>query len=268
LYWVACGSNLHQIYNMLNMYATQYKGGPVPIGYSGGDVTAVAEGNNYFLWRKANGGVTTADKEILPDGTPSITRYVGLGLLVKAGLLKAGIKSNAGSGMVFYCPSSTSKDHAFDTSDNPWSPGKDNTRAGYSCRPSTNNPNPQTPGSRGTDMVCWTTKGPTVHEFAPERVDQATGRTLNEVGPMFKLAKLKNKAIVADLCSSFTRIDPAHKKGLNVLYANGSVKFVNRDAIEVQMKLIAGPVDTFSPTGDYVTDQIWFNFDAERQLYP
>jgi prepilin-type N-terminal cleavage/methylation domain-containing protein len=264
---VACGSNLHQVYNMLAMYANTYKGGAVPIGYSGGDNTAVAEGNNYYLWRKAPGGATNADKDLAPDGTPSVTRYVGLGLLVKAQLVKSGMKSAAGSGMVFYCPSQNSVDHAFDTPDNPWNPGKDNCRAGYSCRASTNNPHPETPGSFATDGVCWTTKGPTgPYDFSPEKV--VNGRTTTEPGDMFKLSKLKNKAIVADLSSSPTRILPSHKKGLNVLYANGSVKFIRDDVYHDQMRQIEDGVGTFSPSGDYMTDQIWNNFDAETQLYP
>lgn len=263
---VACGSNLHQIYNMLQMYSMQYKGGYAPIGYSGADGAQVAEANNYYLWRKANGGAAVADDEILPDGTHSITRYVGLGFLVKAKLLKAGIKSNAGSGMVFYCPSSTSIDHAFDTPDNPWNPGKDNCRSGYSCRGSTNNDavSAANPGSVASDGVCWTTKG----LFAPEKVT-ACHASSTVAGTMFKLAGLKNRAIVSDLCSSPTRVDPAHKKGLNVLYANGSVKFVLRDAVQVQMNKIAAGQDVFNQpvANEYLTDQIWNNFDAEKQLY-
>ena len=49
---------------------------------------------------------------------------------------------------------------------------------------------------------------------------------------MFKLAKLKNRAIVADVMSSVTRIKPAHDKGINVLYAHGGAQWVHYDAFK------------------------------------
>lgn len=263
---VSCGSNLHQIYNMLQMYSNQYKGGTVPVGYSGGDVTQVAEASNYYLWRASSG---VADPDPTATGAVSKTRYVGLGLLIKARLVKSGIKSAAGSGMVFYCPSSTSIDHAFDTPDNPWDPGVSTCRAGYSCRGSTNNPTPEVAGSHATDGVCWATKGPTGNDFCPESVIASISQA--KPAAMFRLSKLKDKSIVSDLSSSATRIDPSHKGGLNVLYANGAVKFVRRDVIQKQLVKITGPPasDVFnSPVqNDYLTDQIWNNFDKETQLY-
>jgi hypothetical protein len=85
-----------------------------------------------------------------------------------------------------------------------------------------------------------------------------------EKAQMFKLSKLKNRAIVSDIMSSITRVEPAHKKGLNVLYANGAAKWVQRDVFEKQLR---SGVSTFNLAGDYIIDQTWNNFDAERQLY-
>src|SRR5262245_36528143 len=58
-----CGSNLHQIAIMLNVYAST-NNGQVPIGVSG--TTNIAWGNNYFLGRKAG----TPDPDTLPPTTP------------------------------------------------------------------------------------------------------------------------------------------------------------------------------------------------------
>jgi hypothetical protein len=82
---------------------------------------------------------------------------------------------------------------------------------------------------------------------------------------MFKLGKLKNRAIVSDVNSGSDRLDVAHKKGINVLYANGGAKWVNRDLIDVQLKL-ESPI--FGAPSDYLQDQLWNNLDADKQLYP
>ena len=44
---------------------------------------------------------------------------------------------------------------------------------------------------------------------------------------MQRLSRLKSRAIVSDVNSSDTRTVTAHKGGLNVLYANGSAKWVD-----------------------------------------
>jgi prepilin-type N-terminal cleavage/methylation domain-containing protein len=247
----ACASNLHQLHNMLAIYATQYKRGQIPIGYSGGTGT-VAQGNNYFLARRS----TDPDPDLAPNGDPVKTRYVALGLLFKAGLLGQG----ESSGRALFCPSNDSNHHMFSAPDNPWPPYFETVRAGYSCRPSTDNPNPALPGSHATDGVCWSTK----NDFFPYKPVNGSVAAKTRAA-MFKLSKLKNRAIVADIVSSISRLVPTHRKGINVLYANGAVKYVLRDAFDKQMS--AG-VNQFNPAGDYIQDQIWNNLDAETQLYP
>jgi hypothetical protein len=85
---------------------------------------------------------------------------------------------------------------------------------------------------------------------------------------MFKISKLKSKAIVTDICSSFTRIKPAHVKGINVLYANGGARWVDQGLFKPQFDYAqANSVDFFNKNGDWLTDRIWFNFDADKQRY-
>lgn len=250
----ACLSNLHQIHLMLVMYANANRD-QVPIGYSGGGGAgqALAEGNNYFLSRKANGGAAQADQD-----PPRVVRYVGLGLLFKVGLVKEG--HDGASGRVFYCPSfDGDQHHGFRSFNNPWPPSLNTTRCTYSSRPSTNNVNPQ-PGTFATDAVSWGTKG----QFAPNLVVNGCNSSPLQPGSMFKLAKLKNRAIVSDVMSSVTRIKPAHDKGINVLYAHGGAQWVHYDAFKKQMEL---GLNMFNNAQDWVHDQIWNNLDHGGQIY-
>jgi prepilin-type N-terminal cleavage/methylation domain-containing protein len=250
----ACLSNLHQIHMMLVMYGNANHD-QVPIGYSGSGAAgaALAEGNNYYLSRKANGGAPQADQD-----PPRKVRYVGLGLLFKSGYVKEG--HDGGSGRVFYCPSfDGDRYHGFNSPDNSWPPSDDNTRCTYSSRPSTNNVNPL-PGTFATDAVSWGTKGP----FHPILVIDGRNSSPLQRGNMFKLAKLKNRAIVADVMSSITRIKPAHDKGINVLYAHGGAQWVHYDAFKKQMEL---GLNMFNNAQDWVHDQIWNNLDHGGQIY-
>ena len=81
-------------------------------------------------------------------------RDVGLGLFLKAGYVKEGVAG--GSALVFYCPSFQGDiDHYFNANNNPWPPSNNTTRCTYSCRGSTNNPDPKTPNTHATDAVVW-----------------------------------------------------------------------------------------------------------------
>lgn len=252
-----CLSNLRTIGQYAMMYANQYKG-RVPIGVSGGGLTgagtvAIAEGNNYFISRVASGGSVNADQD-----PPQRVRYVGLGLLIKTGYMRED-ESSGGTARVLFCPSF--KDdlfHGFKSAKNAWPPSENTVRISYSCRASTNNRNPQ-PGTSATDEIAWGTKG----VFYPLKVVNGYHDGVTK-GSMFRVSKLKNKAIVSDVCSSVTRIKPAHQDGINVLYANGSAQWVHFDAVKKQLNLGAS---MFSSSADWVHDQIWNNLDAGGQRY-
>ena len=98
------------------------------------------------------------------------------------------------------------------------------------------------------------------------RILVVNGHNSNPIqkGNMFRLGRLKNRAIVSDVMSSITRIKPAHDKGINVLYAHGGAQWVHYDAFRKQMEL---GLDMFQPAQDWVHDQIWINLDHGGQTY-
>jgi prepilin-type N-terminal cleavage/methylation domain-containing protein len=136
--------------------------------------------------------------------------YSMLGLLYQTKLL---------TGAEVYCPAEVLDRWKFSTSENPWpsapvgSEGPQNTRAGFGCRPTVN----------------W----PETGEW-PEYMTQIT--------------KLKNRAIVADLTPTPHFINRRHRKGLNVFYANGSAKWVDRKQLGTVLDSVPDLVEIFSPT--------------------
>ncbi len=262
----ACLSNLHQIHLMLTMYGNGNKD-QVPLGYSGGGAQnqPLSQGNNYFIAR-ATTGAPGPDPE-----DPKKVRYVALGLLFKAGFVKEG--NEGGSGRALYCPSfSGDRFHGFGSSSNPWPPSLNTTRITYSSRCSTDNRVPVS-GTYATDGVSWGV-GSTPGPFYPLKVVQ--GKVASAVpggaipaANMFRLSKLKNRAILADVVSSISRIKPAHQKGINVLYANGSARWVQQETFLDQLREADRlNLDLFNPAQDWIHDQIWNNLDADQQLYP
>jgi hypothetical protein len=68
---------------------------------------------------------------------------------------------------------------------------------------------------------------------------------------------MKNLAILSDINSSLTRI-PSHKKGLNVLYANGGAHWVDGKFINA----LALPGAFTVANGDRPQTQLWWTLDA------
>ena len=66
-----------------------------------------------------------------------------------------------------------------------------------------------------------------------------------------------------------------HKKGLNVLYANGAAKWVDRGVIELQIQWASYTPGTFGMfgfgggphKGNAAYDEVWNNLDNEQQNY-
>ncbi len=258
----SCLSNLKQLATLLNMYATEYKG-VVPIGYISQGPLNAAQGNNYHISISPSAGFANpADADGDP---PRLKRYVMLGLFFKTGYLKE-TGNEGGSGRILFCPSAAGDVfHGFDALQNRWPPSENSIRSSYSNRPSTNNTN-ALPGTTSTDGVIYTYN--TGAPFYPRQV--VNGKIVAGTPPpaarMFNLARLKNKAILSDVNSDIGRPLLMHKKGVNVLYANGGAKWVPLGTIEKQLR--QGNQFSGLPSLHYWTDQVWNNLDAEAQLYP
>ena len=259
-----CLSNLRQMAVLLNMYANVNKQ-QVPIGATSGGTAGCAEANNYFISRSS----------AMPDPETTGMRWIGLGLFIKVGYIKeiGGGSQNAGSAMIFFCPSAQGDIwHGFDAPNNKWPPSKNTVRCSYSSRSSTSN-TVATSGTHATDVVAWTSASG--HPFYPVKVN-VSGNDSNFHGPgpdgqrpkanMFLLHKLKSRAIISDVVVGEDRVKLVHKKGFNVLYANGGAKWIDLKLVTPQFK----KGDPFNSTGagNWITHQIWNNLDAEQQLYP
>ncbi len=194
-------------------------------------------------------------------------RFIGLGALYQAKLVTQNF-----SGKIFYCPSFDSdQNHQYDVPGNPWPPDAHDpksptidptyvgSRCSYSCRPSFGNTNPVA-GSQAPDLIAF-----------PREVAGLYGAVLCVGGKAtttqryFKMGALKNHAIVSDINSSPTRIPIGHGQGINVLYANGSAKFLLQSLITKQLNLELSI--GFAVGANYAQDQLWNNLDFEQQLY-
>ena len=207
-----CLSNLRSIGQMLHMYANQNKG-MLCVGYRGAGSSGTGGfGSNYFMGSRTSMGLG----------------YTGLGLLYPAGI----ITPSEAEALVFYCPStSENTDHQFKgTGNNGYNPWLDelvagtngNCRSGYSCRSS--NPVSSRPvGQRG--VMYPTPPGFAAPNFwHPINGEQSNMPALR--AEVMQLSKMKTRAIVADV-NSATRVKVAHKKGLNVLSADGSARYID-----------------------------------------
>jgi prepilin-type N-terminal cleavage/methylation domain-containing protein len=257
-----CLSNLRQVAVFLNMYANQYQQ-QVPLGCnsSGAAGRDVSEGNNYNLTRPVS-AIANADHDAAQLGGK--VRYMGLGLFIKARYVRE--DSGGGSCRVFFCPSFQGDIyHAFDAQQNAWPPALNEVRCTYSSRASTSDANP-TVGSQANDVVTWG-YGATPGPFYPLKMNPANGQILDGVtkSDMFRLSKLKNRAIVCDVVSSITRVIPSHRKGINVLYANGGAEWVDQGLFMKQ--LTAGGGGMFNADHNYLHHEIWNNLDSRIQLY-
>ena len=216
----ACLSNVRELGNAFRIYAAQNKDS-IPIGCVGGvdNLPVMQKQFSYVVnWNNANG-----------------TKVVQMGALALAGLAK--------SPKTYYCPSETNDPiFMFDTPQNVWpfdknpidphltTPGLGHTRFGYNTRP----------------MAAWDiTSAHPLPWIYPCR-DYAS----NTFG-MPRQAKLKNKAILSDMINWPSGVNRRHKKGVNVLYANGSGQWVDLKALQNSP---APPGQSWKNIPDGVTD--------------
>ena len=111
----------------------------------------------------------------------------------------------------FYCPSETHDWLNYNTANNIWVPievasnNRYNTRLGYACRPAVSFPD-----------ATSTAPAAIAYPSPPNK--------------MPRLSRFGDKAILADMVAAAGFVDRRHKQGANVLYGNGSARWVPRTA--------------------------------------
>jgi len=137
----------------------------------------------------------------------------------------------------FYCPSNVDPQHEFNSSINPWPPdsplitmGSVDSRIGYGTRP----------------VCAW-----------PSDKSYPTGYPNT---PFPRLPKMKNLAILADITASPQRVAERHKRGSNVLYGNGSAKWIDLSLFKTDLSQCG---DTFSTNYNVYQDNIWQIWDRQ-----
>jgi prepilin-type N-terminal cleavage/methylation domain-containing protein len=137
--------------------------------------------------------------------------------------------------LVLFCPSETNTKFMFNTPDNPWpAQPSANIQAGYGSRP---------------------------QQEIPDDLANIPSTLLPFAMP--KLNNFRNEAILADLTSSYTRILTRHREGINVLYGNGSARWVRLAAFA--QPVAQWPDATLPPSTAYnaTQDAIWSALDGQ-----
>ena len=149
--------------------------------------------------------------------------YVLFGHVYKAGYMHAP--------EAFYCPAETSPGQMFNTPENPWPPPDipdhlTGIQGGYGSRPVV-----------GWGWAQW-----------PPRMPQ--------------LDDLRREAIFADTVGTYERVDTRHGTGVNVLYGDSAVRWVERHRFDEPLSASTH----ISPAGDFNDEQwqIWQIFDEAR----
>jgi type II secretory pathway pseudopilin PulG len=197
---VQCASNLRELGTALRMYAIAYNDA-IPIGY-------MDEKQFSYLvnWNNSNG-----------------TKPSQMGLLCIARIVK--------SPKTYFCPAETLDWLSYNTPANPWpnwdkypngdphftTPGLGHTRFGYNSRPCANWPTNSSPTTNKADPAYWIPYLDMTHEGFP---------ITKKIAALPKMAKLRNKALMADMIISRDSVIRRHKTGINVLYGNGAVVWV------------------------------------------
>jgi prepilin-type N-terminal cleavage/methylation domain-containing protein len=202
-----CLSNLRQLGTAMVQYSLQFKDVAL-IGYQG---SIPQHQWNYLANMNRNG----------------VSYPTAIGLLDEARL--------AGDGKAFYCPAEKNPQWMYNTPRNPnfdLDPGNPwpfvrtypgylaETRLGYGTRPTYKGDQVRWP---------WTTEWIAGRRMpmTPDSKDPTGQRTV-----IPRMSQLKSKAILADLICFPASVTYRHKTGINVLYANGGAKWVDRKVLE------------------------------------
>jgi prepilin-type N-terminal cleavage/methylation domain-containing protein/prepilin-type processing-associated H-X9-DG protein len=186
----ACLSNLRTIGQIMLIYAGENKD-QIPLG-------TIKERYQEAYWLRLSG------------------RFPSWGVLYRANLMKAP--------EAFYCPSAQGDlFHQYDGIQNAWKPESANVRGGYYMRPMSHDGTP----------VIWRDSNTALRPAAPPVADETVDNTdprAKPWSPYPKLSKLKSRALASDIFATPHRIEWRHKKGINVLQADGSAIWFERGA--------------------------------------
>jgi prepilin-type N-terminal cleavage/methylation domain-containing protein len=156
-------------------------------------------------------------------------KWVTVGVFFEAGLMK--------TPQIYYCPTRHGDTgNGYDVPNNLWphppltTPPLGTLRLAYSVRAS----------SPGLQWVSY-----------------------NPPAQMPRLAKLKNRALMADLLSNPYDVRNAHKKGANVLYGSGAAVWVPYDVFKTDLEACG---TSFSNQYDDEQDRIWEALDRGAAL--
>jgi prepilin-type N-terminal cleavage/methylation domain-containing protein/prepilin-type processing-associated H-X9-DG protein len=142
-------------------------------------------------------------------------RFPTWGVLYQAKLMKAPA--------AFYCPSADDPFHMYNGDQNAWKPETNNVRGGYYLRPMAQDGTP----------IIWRDTGSTVaNPPAPPVANDdmsATAPAQFVWSPYPKLSKFRGRAISADIFATPHRVKWRHVKGINVLYADGSARWIYKE---------------------------------------
>ena len=233
----ACSNNLRQIFYANQMYATANRD-QIPMGHRSG-----LEQFSYSIW--------------------DVDHIAMQGVIQYFGYLK--------TPRAWYCPAQESNFHAFDTPDNRWSldptTGRfsNAVRTGYSQRGRGPNwediawPNPGGSYPTSSDPIGW----PLVYRVNdPANPIEGVGLGPRIPGdPLPRLSKYRNMALFCDVFSAWSRVRPSHKEGVQVAYANGSVKFVLIDEIKADLQIMTDDFFANQLNNNRAVRRIWDRFD-------
>jgi prepilin-type N-terminal cleavage/methylation domain-containing protein/prepilin-type processing-associated H-X9-DG protein len=213
----ACLSNLRSIGQIMVIYAGENKD-QIPLG-------TIKERYQEAYWLRLGGSATPTDQR----------RFPTWGVLYRANLMKAPA--------AFYCPSAQGDlFHQYDGISNAWRPETANVRGGYFLRPMDGDGRPVL--WRETTVSAARPAAPPVSDDTLDTADPRAGAW----NPYPKLSKLKTRALAADIFATPHRIEWRHKKGMNVLQADGSARWVDRGALKKLPATWTPPVAAWPPT--------------------
>lgn len=139
---------------------------------------------------------------------------------------------------ILFCPAENNSKFMFNTPENTWPDAgvtpTSNIQVGYAARPERQLPD-----------------------------DLANPPASLQPFTMPKLNRFRNKAILADLTASKTRVVTRHKTGINVLYGNGGAKWIQLNVFAQPDASWPDPITPPTPGFNATQDAIWSALDRQ-----